>query len=52
MRSQDKFVENYFFLENYVTSKLVRELLLTMLYSYQPLPIFRYQVRFYADNYF
>ena len=39
-----KFVENHFFLKNYVTSAEV-------LY-YQQLPITRYQVRFDANNYF
>ena len=42
-----------FFLENYVTSEGA---VLTMFYTnYQPLPIIRYQVRFYgfyAANYF
>ena len=44
-----KFDENYFFLENYVTSEGVVSH--NVLY-YQPLPITRYQVRFYANNYF
>ena len=44
-----KFVENYFFLENYITSE--QDVFHNVLY-YQPLPITRYQVRFYADNYF
>ena len=44
-----KFLENYFFLENYVTSLgAVSHNVL----SYQPLPITRNQVRFYAQNYF
>ena len=38
-----KFVENYFFLENYVTSE--RAVSHNVLY-HQPLPITRYQVRF------
>ena len=41
--------ENYFFLENYVTSE--GAVSHNVLY-YQPLPITRYQLRFYADNYF
>ena len=42
-------VENYFFLENYVTSEgAVSHIVL----FYQPLPITRFQVRFYAHNYF
>ena len=40
---------NYFFLENYVTSE--GAISHNVLY-HQPLPITRYQVRFYADNYF
>ena len=44
-----KFVENYFFLENYIS--LERAVSHNVLY-YQPLPITRYQVRFYANNYF
>ena len=43
-----KFVENYFFLENYVTS----EGAVSHNVLYQPLPITLYQVRFYANNYF
>ena len=43
-----KFVENYFFLENYVTSKGV---VFHVLY-HQQLSINRYQARFYANNYF
>ena len=42
-------MENYFFLENYVTSE--EAVSHTVLY-YQPLSITRYQVRFYADKYF
>ena len=42
-------MENYFFLENYVTSE--GAVSHNVLY-YQPLPITRYQVRFYANNYF
>ena len=34
------------------TTSHQREPFLTMFYTYQPLPITRYQVRFYADNYF
>ena len=42
-------MENYFFLENYVTSEgAVSHNAL----FYQPHPITRYQVRFYAYNYF
>ena len=41
--------ENYFFLENYVTSE--GAVSHNVLY-YQPLPITHYQVRFYANNYF
>ena len=44
-----KFVENNFFLENYVTSD--GEISHDVVY-YQPFPITRYQVRFYADDYF
>ena len=44
-----KFVENYFLLKNYVTSE--RAVSLSVLY-YQPLPITRYKIRFYANNYF
>ena len=40
-------MENYFFLENYVTSE--GAVSHNVLY-YQPLPITRYQVRFYANN--
>ena len=43
------FVENYFFLENYVTSE--GAVSHNVLY-YQPLPITRDQERFYDDNYF
>ena len=44
-----KFVENYFFLVNYVTSEGVVSQ--NVLY-FSNLPITRYQVRFYAANYF
>ena len=44
-----KFVENYFFLENYVN---FREPFLTILLYYQQLSITCYQVRFYDNNYF
>ena len=44
-----KFVENYFFLDNYVTSE--GAVSHSVLY-YQQLPITRYQVKFYANNYF
>ena len=44
-----KFVKNYFFLENYVTS--VGAVSHTVLY-HQQLPITRYQVRFCVYNYF
>ena len=47
--SETKFVEYYFFLANYVTSE--GAVSHNVLY-YQPLPITRYQVRFYANNYF
>ena len=40
-----KFVENYFFLKNYVTSE--EAFSYNVLY-YQPLPITLYQVRFYV----
>ena len=43
------YVENYFCLENYVTSE--GAVSHNVLY-YQPLPITCYQVRFYANNYF
>ena len=44
-----KFVENYFFLENNITSGgAVSHSVL----HYQPLPITRYQERFYGSNYF
>ena len=43
-----KFVENYFFLENYVTSE--GAVSHNVLY-YQPLPITRYQERFYDNIY-
>ena len=42
-------VRNYFFLKNYVTSE--GDVSHNVLY-YQQLSITRYQVRFYADNYF
>ena len=42
-------MENYFFLENYVTSE--EAVSHTVLY-YQPLPITRYQVKSYANNCF
>ena len=42
-------MENYFFLENYITSE---EAVSHNVFYYQPLPISRYQVRFYANNYF
>ena len=43
-----KFVENYFFLENYVTSEgaVYHNVL------YYQLPMTQYQVSFYAKNYF
>ena len=44
-----KFVENYFFLEKYVTSE--RAVSHNVLY-HQPLPITCNQDRFYDDNYF
>ena len=46
--SKIKFVENYFFLENYATSE--GEVSHNVLYYHQ-LPVTRYQVRFYANNY-
>ena len=42
-----KLVENYFFLKNYVT--LEGAVSHNVLY-HQPLPIARYQVRFYDNN--
>ena len=48
LRSQIKFVENYFFLENYVTSE--GAVSHNVLY-YQQLSIACYQVSFYANNY-
>ena len=42
-------MENYFFLETYTTSEGANPH--KVLY-YQPLPITRYQVSFYANNYF
>ena len=42
-------MENYFFLENYVTSE--GAVSYNVLY-YQQLSIARYQVRLYANNYF
>ena len=42
-------VENYFFLENYVTSE--GAVYHNVVYN-QQLAITRYQVRFYANNYF
>ena len=47
--SEIKFVENYFFLENSVTSD--RAVSYNVLY-YQHLFITRYQVSFYANNFF
>ena len=44
-----KFMENYFFLENYVTSEGAVS---HNIFDYQPLPITQYQVRFYANKYF
>ena len=44
-----KFVENYFFLENYGTSG---EAVSHNVLYHQPLPITRYHGRFYADSYF
>ena len=44
-----KFVENYFFLENYVTSE--GDVSHNVLY-YQQLSIACYRVSFYANNYF
>ena len=49
LRPRNQVVENYFFLENYGTSE--GAVSHNVLY-HQPLPITRYQVRFYADNYF
>ena len=44
-----KFLENYFFLENYMTSEgAVSQIVL----YYQTLPITRYQVRLYAEYLF
>ena len=47
--SKSNLVENYFFLENYVTSE--GAVSHNVLY-YQQLSIARYQVSFYANNYF
>ena len=44
-----KSVENNFFLKNYVTSEGV---VYHTVLCYQQLSITRYQLRFYADNYF
>ena len=44
-----KFVENYFYLENYGT--LEGAVFHNVLY-HQPLPITRHQERFYGNNYF
>ena len=44
-----KFVENYFFLENYVTSE--GAVSHNVLY-HQPLPITCHKERFYANSYF
>ena len=44
-----KFVENYFFLENYVTSQVAVSH--NVLY-HQTLPITRHQERFNANHYF
>jgi hypothetical protein len=46
--SKIKFVENYFFLKNYVTSEGAVS---HNVFYYQPLPITRYQVRCYAKHY-
>ena len=48
-KSEIKFVENYFFLENYGTSE--GAVSHDVVY-HQPLPITRHQERFYANNYF
>ena len=42
-------MENYFFPENYITSEEAASYNVSY---YQPLPITRYQVSFYANNYF
>ena len=44
-----KFKNNYFFLDNYITSE---EAISHNVLYYQPLPITLYQVRFSANNYF
>ena len=49
LKSRNRIMENYFFLKNYVTSE--GAVSHNVLY-HQPLPITRYQVRFYANNYF
>ena len=49
LKIQFKLVENYFFLENYVTSE--GAVSHNVLY-HQPLPITCHQERFYANNYF
>ena len=42
-------MENYFFLKNYnISDEAISHIVL----YYQQLPIIRYQVRFYANNYF
>ena len=43
--------KNYFFLENYFTSEGAVSHMVLHVY-YQQLPITRYQVRFYATNFF
>ena len=48
-KSEFKFVENYYFLENDVTSE--GAVSHNVLY-HQPIPITRHQERFYANNYF
>ena len=48
-RSCVRFVENYFFLQNYGTSEGAVSHNVS---KHQPLPITRHQERFYANNYF
>ena len=51
LRSRNQIHENYFFLQNYVCY-FRRSRFSQCFIGYQPLPITRYQVRFYANNYF
>ena len=51
LRSWNKTCKNYFFLENYLKFTSEGAVSHNVLY-YQPLPITRNQVGFYANNYF